>query len=740
MGMTHAWHKSAHTVKWLIGLMLGAALALTVGLPTASASPNAAMNKPYTSSVPAADNYPDSGRTELTDGVFGSTTSYRGPEWQGRLVTGFYNQTIDLGSKHEIEALSANFYENAFDGIRFPKSVSYAVSTDSVHFTPIGAATPQSQINKTKKYVLALDAPIQARYVRMTVHISDNRWWIFQDEIEVFQPAATQPKPQVAGSFIEADYADTLSDSDLKAEFAHMKAAGLHQLVLNWTANSKNRTTIYPSSLPGYTQTTTHDVVNSLLNNASDAGIEVYVGLQANNDWWIKYAGDPSWLDDQARIAIDLADDLWSKYGGHPSFRGWYIYFEVDNWNLPTAAEWDNLSAFYKTIHNHIHTRYPDTPIIIAPFFNPKGGLDPKEWQKMWEYILERVPLDIIAIQDGIGAGNVTVEQLPNWFRAVKNAINNKRPSAKLWADSENFTPEGRSMGIKFWVDSLNAVRPYVSNYLSFTYNHYTSPLKVPAIYNDTYLDYLENGAVESSAPTVPGNLAATALDAQSIGLIWKASTDNFGVAGYKIYRNNELVWKIYSGDAVTYTDKQLNSGTSYSYRIKSFDAAGNESALSTPVSAATLAGPNHPTNLALGAPYTASTPASSAYPDSGGELTDGKYGKANYGDAAWQGRLGHDPYFFVVDLGAVHTIREVSSNWLQDKKPFIWLPDSVSYYISNDNVNFTLLGKVDKPAVSDSLLKKKYRLLDLSSSGRYVKVVAASASFSFIDEIEVRQ
>lgn len=51
------------------------------------------------------------------------------------------------------------------------------------------------------------------------------------------------------------------------------------------------------------------------------------------------------------------------------------------------------------------------------------------------------------------------------------------------------------------------------------------------------------SGAPDTTAPSVPGGLAATAAGSSQINLTWTASTDAVGVQGYKIFRNgSELV------------------------------------------------------------------------------------------------------------------------------------------------------------------------------------------------------
>ncbi|MDH4231117.1 MAG: hypothetical protein OEW04_03695, partial [Nitrospirota bacterium] len=101
--------------------------------------------------------------------------------------------------------------------------------------------------------------------------------------------------------------------------------------------------------------------------------------------------------------------------------------------------------------------------------------------------------------------------------------------------------------------------------------------------------------ASDTQAPTVPANLKATAVSSSQIDLTWTDSTDNVGVAGYKIYRNGT---QITTSASTSYADAGLAASTAYAYTVSAFDAAGNVSAQSLSVSAATLANPYVPAIL----------------------------------------------------------------------------------------------------------------------------------------------
>src|SRR5438270_8309325 len=81
---------------------------------------------------------------------------------------------------------------------------------------------------------------------------------------------------------------------------------------------------------------------------------------------------------------------------------------------------------------------------------------------------------------------------------------------------------------------------------------------------------------------TQPGSLLFSSADKpHTVTLTWKASPSQ--VSGYNIYRkakSEKEYRKINSApvDALTYLDKEVESGTTYHYVVRSVDAQGRES------------------------------------------------------------------------------------------------------------------------------------------------------------------
>jgi chitodextrinase/peptidoglycan hydrolase-like protein with peptidoglycan-binding domain len=106
--------------------------------------------------------------------------------------------------------------------------------------------------------------------------------------------------------------------------------------------------------------------------------------------------------------------------------------------------------------------------------------------------------------------------------------------------------------------------------------------------------------ATDTTPPSTPQNFLATAVSPTEIDLSWSESTDNVGVVGYRVYRDD-----VHTDTATSpvYQDAGLLPLTMYSYKVSAVDAEGNESAFSNSVEATTLmAGdttpPSTPQNL----------------------------------------------------------------------------------------------------------------------------------------------
>jgi endo-1,4-beta-xylanase len=137
------------------------------------------------------------------------------------------------------------------------------------------------------------------------------------------------------------------------------------------------------------------------------------------------------------------------------------------------------------------------------------------------------------------------------------------------------------------------------------------------------------SGGGDTQAPSTPANLTAPSTTSSSISLAWTASTDNVGVTGYQILRAPGASGGSFAQIATSATNSYVNTGlsasTTFRYQVRAVDAAGNASAVSNTVTAATQAGggdtqaPSAPANLAASTTSTSVSLAWSASTDNVG-------------------------------------------------------------------------------------------------------------------------
>jgi fibronectin type 3 domain-containing protein len=113
--------------------------------------------------------------------------------------------------------------------------------------------------------------------------------------------------------------------------------------------------------------------------------------------------------------------------------------------------------------------------------------------------------------------------------------------------------------------------------------------------------------STDTTPPSAPSGLTATAASGSQINLSWTASTDNVGVTGYKVERCSgascSTFAQIATPTATSYSDTGLTASTSYSYRVRATDAASNLSVYSGTATASTQAPPDTTPPTAPGTP-----------------------------------------------------------------------------------------------------------------------------------------
>ncbi len=277
-----------------------------------------------------------------------------------------------------------------------------------------------------------------------------------------------------SSSFIQPWFIESWDYARWTDELTMLKDVGINEIIIQNTVDTKSRYAIYPTKIEGYT-CAEKDVIYTALSAAECVGTEIRLGLGENSGWWTGNTFINSWLKSEAEINKTIACEINMLYGSHPFFGGWYIPYEFSQTTAVTKKQKSHLNNFYKEISSFIK-RINKDDIIIAPFYNGKLSFlcSHSGWEELLIDVLHETGIDILAMQDSIGAGFNTMEQLDKLFLYTKKAADCL--GIKLYADTETFTAvksgfvpaEQSRIEQQIFIESK-----YVEKFTAFSINHY---------------------------------------------------------------------------------------------------------------------------------------------------------------------------------------------------------------------------------------------------------------------------
>lgn len=286
-------------------------------------------------------------------------------------------------------------------------------------------------------------------------------------------------QPHLEGTFLQlAGWMLGWTDEQWDAELGAMQEAGMTTVIIQYCGADGRA--FYPSAtFEPFAPEVAADPVGTILEVAHRRTMGVFLGLHSTWD------AASAMTDGNTR----MGEELLARYGDRPAFGGWYIPQEAAN----TPALDSEVVETYAATTAWCRDRTPGKPVGIAPYFGLQPA--PDDFHSAWRQVLDRIGVDILMLQDGVGCDRhldpVNVEP---YFAAMARAC--QETSVEFWDDLEVFRipRDWQPAPIDEVRAQIEVARPYCRRIVIFEFSHYMSPQRGPR-QKQLYDDYLRHVA-----------------------------------------------------------------------------------------------------------------------------------------------------------------------------------------------------------------------------------------------------
>ena len=303
---------------------------------------------------------------------------------------------------------------------------------------------------------------------------SKKKWWSFlfigvMLIYSILSPGIASAARSINAAFLQpSNITLSYTSEQFQDEFTRMKDIGIDTIIIQRAAFDDKA--YYPSK---YLNPIKPEWIQNMLKNAEDLGMGVYIGLPQPKNWFVA-AKTKEFYDNLYSQTIQYAAELFSLYGQNRAVKGWYIPFEF---SVDMIGD-RQLSQFISSLSRELKRITKGQKIILSPYLGKrKTSLTPgltSQWVTQWSIFLSKISVDIIAIQDSVGASGNDPSTAAEYLRIISRAFTNQPTS--LWATVESFGKGYVSAPYNRLVEQINSEGPYVSGLAVFDFSHYMNP------------------------------------------------------------------------------------------------------------------------------------------------------------------------------------------------------------------------------------------------------------------------
>lgn len=182
-------------------------------------------------------------------------------------------------------------------------------------------------------------------------------------------------------------------------------------------------------------------LIQAVLDEARTKHMQVHIGLAlpevGNGD--PSYATNSAWISSLISADKSSFDGLWSSYASYVNDGTWKaVYLPVELWTPANATDLGQLPSYVTSVAGYVKSK-SSLLVSMSPFISSMatdGGMATKT---AFSSLFASAPVDVVALQDGVGARGLAVAQIAEnapYFSAMIAACAAK---CSVWANVEAF-------------------------------------------------------------------------------------------------------------------------------------------------------------------------------------------------------------------------------------------------------------------------------------------------------------
>lgn len=327
----------------------------------------------------------------------------------------------------------------------------------------------------------------------------------------------------IRGSFIQDTLCRYWSKDEWMKEYAMMQEVGMDFIIIQCVYDVLNNVSLYLPTTEGLEGVKGRNSLENMLAAAKESGMQVYIGLAADNTWWdfsqadLALSSDGTsrfslWCEQNGKLQADMIRDIWNQYGARydEQIAGWYYHNEI--WNAYALLPEEAVDAFTQLLADNMNTVIdainevsPHKPIMQSPFFNVDYGTAEGYGQWYADYF-SRIHFrkgDIFSPQDAVGnfGGETIPVRIGQWIKALADATATCEELV-FWVNNETFNAGLMPAKVERVIEQIEASDPYTDTHILFSYNHYYNPLRKKTYqkYHDQLVEYVNMRNAEGAA------------------------------------------------------------------------------------------------------------------------------------------------------------------------------------------------------------------------------------------------